>query len=103
MTMWSGASTFSLPSSLFKHGLGDILMCARHLSSEDVMSDYMTGSEVSIGQLIAKGMEVVSSVPGEHNVHLCNSILDHSQLRFITIEEHRGMLRRQEHGCLQHI
>lgn len=44
----------------------------------------MTGAQAAIAQLIAEGVEVVMSIPGGHNLDLCDAVLDHPELRFIT-------------------
>ena len=44
----------------------------------------MSGAQTAIAQLVAEGVEVVLSIPGEHNNYLCDAVLDYPQLRFIT-------------------
>ena len=44
----------------------------------------MTGSEAAIAQLVAEGVEVVLSIPGVHNLPLCDVIIDRPELRFIS-------------------
>ena len=34
-------------------------------------------------QLVAEGVEVITGIPGVHNLSLCDALLDHPQLRFI--------------------
>lgn len=55
------------------------------------MSEHMTGSQATIAQLIAEGVDVVLSIPGEHNIHLCDPILDHPALRFICGHHEQGI------------
>ena len=47
------------------------------------MTTSTTGGEAAISQLVAEGVRVVFGIPGEHNVCLCDAILDHPELRFI--------------------
>jgi len=51
----------------------------------------MTGSEATIAQLVAEGVDIVLSIPGEHNVYLCDAILDHPELRFICGRHEQGI------------
>ena len=37
------------------------------------MAGYLTGSEATVAQLVAEGVEVILSIPGEHNLSLCDS------------------------------
>ena len=48
------------------------------------MTDYMTGSQAAIAQLVAEGVTHVLSIPGEHNITLCDAILDYPQLTYLT-------------------
>ena len=47
------------------------------------MSDQMTGSQTAIAQIRCEGVDVVFGIPGEHNVLLCDAVLDHPELRFM--------------------
>lgn len=47
------------------------------------MTTFTTGGEAAISQLVAEGVRVVFGIPGEHNVCLCDAILDYPELRFI--------------------
>ena len=55
------------------------------------MAGYLTGSEATVAQLVAEGVEVILSIPGEHNLSLCDSVLDFPQLRFITGRHEQGI------------
>lgn len=48
------------------------------------MLDRMTGARAAIAQLVAEGVTHVFSIPGEHNIALCDAILDFSQLTYLT-------------------
>ncbi|HEV8130678.1 MAG TPA: thiamine pyrophosphate-binding protein [Acidobacteriota bacterium] len=55
------------------------------------MIDHMTGSEAVIAQLLAEGVRVVLSIPGGHNLPICNAALDHPELRFIACRHEQEM------------
>ncbi len=44
----------------------------------------MTGATAALAQLAAEGVEVAVGIPGEHNIALCDAVLDHPRMRFIT-------------------
>lgn len=46
--------------------------------------DGMTGAEATIAQLVEEGTRVVLGIPGDHTLQLCDAILNHSSLRFVT-------------------
>jgi acetolactate synthase I/II/III large subunit len=47
-------------------------------------SDRLTGAQTAIGQISAEGVDVVFGIPGVHNIRLCDAVLDHPELRFIS-------------------
>ena len=48
------------------------------------MPEYMNGAQAVIAQLVAEGVTHVLSIPGEHNIALCDAILDYPQLTYLT-------------------
>jgi acetolactate synthase-1/2/3 large subunit len=48
------------------------------------MPEYMNGSQAAIAQLVAEGVTHVLSIPGDHNIALCDAILDAPQLTYLT-------------------
>lgn len=44
-----------------------------------------------MAQLVAEGVDVVLSIPGEHNVFLCDAVLDHPQIRFVVGRHEQGI------------
>lgn len=48
------------------------------------MPELVTGSQATIAQLLAEGVELVLSIPGGHNLPLCDAVLDRPGLRFLT-------------------
>ena len=55
------------------------------------MTETIKGSQAAIRQLVAEGVEVVLSIPDTHNLHLCDAVLDHPQLRFVTGRHEQGI------------
>jgi thiamine pyrophosphate-dependent acetolactate synthase large subunit-like protein len=55
------------------------------------MSEYMTGAQATIAQLVAEEVDCVLSIPGEHNLFLCDTVLDYPQLRLITGRHEQGL------------
>ena len=51
----------------------------------------MMGSEAVMAQLVAEGVEVVLSIPGVHNVFLCDAVLNHQELRFVGGRHEQGI------------
>ena len=51
----------------------------------------MTGAEAVVAQLVAEGTDVVLSIPGEHNLPICNALLDHTNIRFVTGRHEQGI------------
>ena len=44
----------------------------------------MTGAAAAVGQLASEGVQLVLGIPGAHNLHLCDAVLDEPRLRFVT-------------------
>ncbi|EDN72164.1 Acetolactate synthase, large subunit, biosynthetic type [Beggiatoa sp. SS] len=55
------------------------------------MSEYMTGAQAAIAQLVAEGVTDILSIPGEHNLFLCDAVLDYPQLRLLTSRHEQGL------------
>lgn len=55
------------------------------------MPEYMNGSQAAIAQLVAEGVTHVLSIPGEHNIALCDAILDAPQLTYLTGRHEQGL------------
>lgn len=55
------------------------------------MSEYMTGAQAAIAQLVAEEADYVFSIPGEHNLFLCDAVLDYPQLRLLTSRHEQGL------------
>jgi len=55
------------------------------------MSKYMTGAQATIAQLVAEGVTDILSIPGEHNLFLCDAVLDYPQLRLLTSRHEQGL------------
>jgi acetolactate synthase-1/2/3 large subunit len=51
----------------------------------------MNGSQAAIAQLVAEGVTHVLSIPGEHNIALCDAILDAPQLTYLTGRHEQGL------------
>jgi acetolactate synthase-1/2/3 large subunit len=51
---------------------------------------YMTGAQAAITQLVAEGVTHILSIPGEHNIALCDAILDHPGLTYVTGRHEQG-------------
>ena len=51
----------------------------------------MTGAQAAIAQLVAENVDCVLSIPGEHNIFLCDTLLDYPQLRSITGRHEQGL------------
>lgn len=47
------------------------------------MSDRMTGSQAAIAQIELEGVDSVFGIPGDHNIFLCDAVLDHPDIQFI--------------------
>ena len=50
----------------------------------DGPSQVMTGAAAALAQLAAEGVELVVGIPGEHSIPLCDAVLNHPGLRFVT-------------------
>jgi acetolactate synthase-1/2/3 large subunit len=50
----------------------------------------MTGAQAAIEQLAVEGVEVVLGIPGIHTLHLCDAVLDHPEMEFITGRHEQG-------------
>jgi thiamine pyrophosphate-dependent acetolactate synthase large subunit-like protein len=48
------------------------------------MPEQMNGSQATIAQLVAEGVTHLLSIPGEHNISLCDAILDRPELTYLT-------------------
>lgn len=48
------------------------------------MPKQMTGAEAVIAQLAAEGVDLVLSIPGIHNMYICDAVLDYPQMQFVT-------------------
>lgn len=55
------------------------------------MSEYMTGAQAAIAQLVAEGVTDILSIPGEHNLFLCDAVLDYPSLRLLTSRHEQGL------------
>ncbi|RKZ82776.1 MAG: hypothetical protein DRR19_20115 [Candidatus Parabeggiatoa sp. nov. 1] len=55
------------------------------------MSEYMTGAQAAIAQLVAEGVTDILSIPGEHNLFLCDAVLDYPQLRLLASRHEQGL------------
>jgi thiamine pyrophosphate-dependent acetolactate synthase large subunit-like protein len=44
----------------------------------------MTGAAAALAQLVTEGVELIVGIPGEHNIPLCDAVLNHPELRFIS-------------------
>jgi len=56
------------------------------------MSEHtMTGAQAAIAQLVAEGVTDILSIPGEHNLFLCDAVLDYPQLRLLTSRHEQGL------------
>ncbi|MEK8021291.1 MAG: thiamine pyrophosphate-binding protein [Candidatus Parabeggiatoa sp.] len=55
------------------------------------MSEYMTGAQAAIAQLVAEWVTDILSIPGEHNLFLCDAVLDYPQLRLLTSRHEQGL------------
>ena len=44
----------------------------------------MTGAQAVIAQLVAEGVTHILSIPGDHNIALCDVVLDYPQLTYLT-------------------
>ncbi|NEO84962.1 MAG: thiamine pyrophosphate-binding protein [Spirulina sp. SIO3F2] len=55
------------------------------------MADLLTGAQAAIAQLVAEGVTHVLSIPGEHNIALCDAILDQPQLTYLTGRHEQGL------------
>ncbi|MFC2176905.1 thiamine pyrophosphate-binding protein [Actinomycetota bacterium] len=53
--------------------------------------ERMKGSEAAAAQLVAEGVDTVFTIPGLHNVHLCDALLDHSGLQILTGRHEQGL------------
>jgi thiamine pyrophosphate-dependent acetolactate synthase large subunit-like protein len=51
----------------------------------------MKGSDVVAAQLAAENVDTVLTIPGVHNVHLCDSLLDFPQIRILTGRHEQGL------------
>lgn len=56
------------------------------------MSEYLTGAQAAIAQLVAEQVDCVLSIPGEHNIFLCDAVWDYPQLRLITGRHEQGLV-----------
>jgi acetolactate synthase-1/2/3 large subunit len=50
----------------------------------------MKGSQAAAAQLVAEGVDTIFTIPGLHNVHLCDALLDHD-LRILTGRHEQGL------------
>ena len=51
----------------------------------------MKGSDVVAAQLAAENVDTVLTIPGVHNVHLCDSLLDYPQIQILTGRHEQGL------------
>ena len=56
-------------------------------------AEYLTGAEATIAQLFVEGVELVLGIPGEHNLALCDLVLDFPPLRFIGAKDRDAAMR----------
>ncbi len=49
------------------------------------------GSEAVAAQLVAEGVDTVFTIPGLHNVHLCDAVLDHPDVQILTGRHEQGL------------
>lgn len=52
----------------------------------------MTGAQIAIAQLVAQGVTQVLSIPGEHNIALCDAILEYPELQYLTGRYEQGLV-----------
>ncbi|KPA13869.1 acetolactate synthase, large subunit, partial [Candidatus Magnetomorum sp. HK-1] len=55
------------------------------------MKKIISGAQAAIEQIIAEGVTDILSIPGEHNLPLCDTLLDYPQLRVITARTEQGL------------
>lgn len=51
----------------------------------------MKGSDAVAAQIVVEGVDTVLTIPGVHNVHLCDSFLDHPKVRILTGRHEQGL------------
>lgn len=47
---------------------------------------------IAMAQLVAEGVTHILGIPGEHNLPLCDSVLDYPQLQFLTARHEQGLV-----------
>ena len=55
------------------------------------MPEQMTGAAATVAQLRAEGVDCILGIPGFHNMYLCDAVMDHPEMRFITGRHEQGI------------
>jgi acetolactate synthase-1/2/3 large subunit len=55
------------------------------------MPEQMTGAAATVAQLRAEGVDCILGIPGFHNMYLCDAVMDHPEMQFITGRHEQGI------------